>query len=291
MVAVTASLFNRFLPKLGVVMLKLFASACVVSIALSGAAYAANCPNHPYNLTNGTSADANQVMADFNNLLNCANTSLPPLADPHFTGILDVTGSSQVQGTNPRVVLRSSDANTADRITDIYGTSSSATWRFYKQVRGSDPTLVYMNILSNGSVGIGTDTPSLLFQVNGTAGGTSAYQVVSDARLKKNVQPISGGLSLITRLNPISYDWRSTDERGVGKSLNLAVGEKQLGFIAQEVEKVVPEAVSKPKGSDGVYSLKQENLIPLLVAAIKEQQAEIEQLRAKLNALSPASPN
>ncbi len=146
-----------------------------------------------------------------------------------------------------------------------------------------------LTIATSGNVGIATTTPSLQFFTNGTAGGTSAYQVVSDARLKTNVQPIAGALDLVARLNPVSYDWRPPSERTVGKTLSLPTNERQIGFIAQEVEKVVPEAVTKPgNDADATYELKEDNLIPVLVAAIGEQQTEIEQLRASLAALKTA---
>jgi hypothetical protein len=63
----------------------------------------------------------------------------------------------------------------------------------------------------------------------------------------------------------------------------LPVGEPQLGLIAQEVAKVLPETVTAPRpGGDGAYSLKEDKLIPALVEAIKEQQAEIEALRRQM---------
>jgi hypothetical protein len=90
----------------------------------------------------------------------------------------------------------------------------------------------------------------------------------------------------VERLRGVRFQWRSEGERTVGKALTLPEGKTQIGFIAQEVEKVVPEAVTAPKaGGSGTYSLSETNLIPILVQAVKEQQAEIEQLRAEVAAL------
>ena len=62
-----------------------------------------------------------------------------------------------------------------------------------------------------------------------------------------------------------------------------------MGFIAQEVEKVAPQAVSVPrKGSDDIYGLKEGSLVAVLVEAVKEQQSEIEELRAKVAILTSA---
>ena len=72
------------------------------------------------------------------------------------------------------------------------------------------------------------------------------------------------------RLRPVSYTWKvhSNDQA-------------LLGFIAQEVEGIVPEAVVVPKSEDEYYAMKYEALIPVLTKAIQEQQREIEILRAQ----------
>lgn len=277
---------------MGAIMFKYFMGTGLAILLSTGAAYAANCPTNPYNLTNGTSADAAQVMANFNNLLNCGNNNLAPLASPQFTGNVGIGTSSPAA---PLDIFNSSDS--ADQLhvrvgtqyltIGSYGSTGYSTINSYNSSLGAR-VLVLQS--TGAKVGVGTATPAYVFAVNGTAGGTSGWQVISDARLKTNIQPVTNAVSLIGRLNPVRYDWRNPGERSIGKDFNLPVGERQIGFLAQEVEKVVPEAVAKPgKGGDATYSLKQENLIPLLVAAIKEQQAEIEQLRVGLAALTPAA--
>ena len=137
-----------------------------------------------------------------------------------------------------------------------------------------------------GDVGIGTTAPPLFFFVNGAAGGPQGFTTTSDARLKTNVREITGALDMVERLRGVRFDWRAPEAREVGKDLKLPVGEPQIGFIAQEVETVAPEAVSKPKAdADGVYGVKVDNLVPILVEAVKEQQAEIKELRAEVAAL------
>jgi hypothetical protein len=64
---------------------------------------------------------------------------------------------------------------------------------------------------------------------------------------------------------------------------NHLAEDQQIGFIAQEVQQVVPEVVDE--GPDGMFSLSYQQLIPFLVEAIKEQQAEIDELRARLTAV------
>ena len=147
-------------------------------------------------------------------------------------------------------------------------------------------------IIANGAgqVAINTAPQSgYQFYVNGAAGGTLGFTNTSDGRLKTNVREITGALDLVERLRGVRFDWRSPGAREVGKDLKLPVGEPQIGFIAQEVEKVAPEAVSAPKaGSDGIYGVKDGSLVPILVEAVKEQQAEIKTLREEVAALKAA---
>jgi hypothetical protein len=69
----------------------------LITAAMVGTgAQAANCGAYMYTLTNGTVADANQVMSNFNNILSCANSNLAPLAGPHFTGNVGIGNNSPV---------------------------------------------------------------------------------------------------------------------------------------------------------------------------------------------------
>lgn len=272
--------------------LKRAAMVCIAVALFSEAGYAANCSPHPYTLTNGTTADASQVMADFNNLLNCSNNNLAPITNPTFSGTLSINPAATLAldvnsvgrfvtpsgyGSTGGVVIRgASDAESA--ILQFVSNSNAAQYAFIKGSGGG------LNI-TGGLIGINTDTPSLQFFVNGSQNWT----VASDARLKKDIVQISGALSLVQQLRGVRYNWRSEDERSVGKKLTLATNQPQLGFIAQEVEKVVPEAVSAPKDADGLYGLKESELIPLLVEAIKEQQKQIDQLRASLAKQGPVA--
>jgi hypothetical protein len=143
----------------------------------------------------------------------------------------------------------------------------------------------------NGSVGIGTTSPSANFYVQGSAGGTQGWNATSDGRLKKNVVEISDALKLVQQLRGVRFEWRSPSERSVGKDAVVPIGQPQLGFIAQEVERVAPEAVTKPKTPDGVYSMRNDALVPILVEAVKAQQAEIDALKKEVIALKTAAPH
>jgi hypothetical protein len=92
----------------------------------------------------------------------------------------------------------------------------------------------------------------------------------SDENLKENIQSMIGGTIIVNQLNPVSFEWKS----GIG-----GTGTK-YGFIAQEVQAVIPDIVSiDQSGTIGIDTV---SLIPFLVKSIKEQQETIEKLRAEI---------
>ncbi len=155
---------------------------------------------------------------------------------------------------------------------------------------GTEYGAVRMYINSSGDIGIGTITPGAYqLYVNGSAYATGTWST-SDGRLKEHVATVTNGLALIEKLRPVRYDWMPAEKRTIGKDLRLATDRRQIGFIAQEVEKVAPEAVNAPtKGGQDTYSLNEAALVPILTAAIKEQQAEIEDLRAEVASMKSGS--
>ncbi|MBF0561710.1 MAG: tail fiber domain-containing protein, partial [Alphaproteobacteria bacterium] len=269
-------------------MLKRMIGASIGTLLFGGTAMA-GCTSFPYTLTNGTTADASQVMADFNSVGSCA----APLANPNFTGNVVIGGP----GSSGNLVVASTSSS-AFMLTNAAGTGSTLKITgndvvdpAYPSIRSDNSNLVinpntsgdlYLNLdvgprntfmnYNGGNVGIGTITPGYRLTVNGLAAGSAAWINLSDARLKKNIVPISDALSVVTRLRGVRYQWLPGKERTIGKELTLP-DDPQIGFVAQEVAAVVPEAVVVPsEGSNGTYGLKEGNLIPLLVEAIKQQQ-------------------
>jgi|GEM_PF-1346617 len=106
--------------------------------------------------------------------------------------------------------------------------------------------------------------------------------VTSDARFKRDINPIENALDKVMKLKGVSYYWNN--DNSFGRTFDEF---KQIGFIAQEVEKIVPEAVGKD--ADGVYAMNYQALVPLLAEAIKEQQHKIAELEKQLKANAPAT--
>jgi hypothetical protein len=97
---------------------------------------------------------------------------------------------------------------------------------------------------------------------------------VSDSRIKKNIVNSNYGLATVLKLRPVEYNLTSNDLR-------------QVGFIAQEVQKLVPEVVTGKEGdlSKGeILGITYSNLVPVLTKAIQEQQKQIEEQNSKIAA-------
>lgn len=123
----------------------------------------------------------------------------------------------------------------------------------------------------------GVPTATNAIVVNGKVKSTGINET-SDGRLKKNIVPIESALTKILSLKGVTYDWRMEEfpER------NFLVG-KQYGLIAQELEKIIPELVDTDE--EGWKSIEYSHLVPVLIEAIKEQQAIIANQQLELTSL------
>jgi hypothetical protein len=116
--------------------------------------------------------------------------------------------------------------------------------------------------VNNGSTGCG--------QINANGGSAAAFGSFSDVRLKENIEDLPAQLGNITALRPVEFDYKD--------------GGHQIGFIAQEMQEVYPDVVGE--GADGMLMITGWSKTEArLVKAIQEQQALIENLTTRLNAL------
>lgn len=93
----------------------------------------------------------------------------------------------------------------------------------------------------------------------------------SDKNLKDNIKNIEAPLEKVTQLNGVTFDWNEKQSLHEGSD---------VGVIAQDVEKIIPEAVTTR--DDGYKAVKYEKIIPLLIESIKELKERNEALEAKL---------
>jgi hypothetical protein len=148
----------------------------------------------------------------------------------------------------------------------------------------STPVFAITGSTNHVLVGYTSSQGSYKLQVNSQIFATSSSIATSDGRYKENVLPITSGLDIIDSLNPVSFDWKEHPVH------NFVPG-KTVGFIAQEVQ----EALSDYEWVDNIIKsnyneeadeeflgIAESNIIPLLVAAVKELRSELNTLKASM---------
>ena len=281
-----------------------------------------------YNLQNGNTADATQVMADFNCLQGNVESLQGNLQIDN--GDIFVTGWMQSQGSASGFAFN--DRKNANNLWMWYSTGNTASlWKNFNpagnvvsidqngnvgigtsspggvldvrytsgiqcirtgnaNVQWQDVALCWdvggqtayidtygysypVNIMDgsihvapgngNGNVGIDTKTPSYTLHVNGTAYATGAAGALSDARHKKDVTPLAdGALATVERLRPVTFLWKQPKDDGMKGT--------QIGFIAQDVERIIPTAVLTANDAEKTKGLKYNEIVAVLTKAVQE---------------------
>ena len=136
---------------------------------------------------------------------------------------------------------------------------------------------VYRMVIDGaGNVGIGTFNPDRTLSVNGSASkvGGGSWDVFSDERLKTIKGRFTPGLAAVMQLQPIRYEYRPDNEMGIRSSGD------HIGFGAQAVQKIIPEAVTQ--NDRGYLLVNNDPIIWTMLNAIKEQQQQILELRREI---------
>jgi hypothetical protein len=128
-------------------------------------------------------------------------------------------------------------------------------------------------VKETGKVGIGTTLPDQTLTVNGNASklGGGSWAVFSDERLKTIRGRYTRGLNSLLQLQPIRYEYKPDNALGL-----RGTGE-YIGFSAQEVERILPEAVSR--STSGYLQINNDPILWTMLNAVKEQQSQIEALQ------------
>jgi len=150
----------------------------------------------------------------------------------------------------------------------------NAAWRFGIAASGVD------FVLDDSSDDL--STPEFAFQNDGdfhADGDVIAYSTTtsSDERLKENIKEIPYGLEEVLKMKPVEYDWK--EKRG---------GKHDIGVIAQDIEKLIPEIIKENKDlktKEDFKSVDYGKMVAVLIKAIQEQQEEIDCLKANYDQL------
>lgn len=193
------------------------------------------------------------------------------------------------------------DANGKFAIEYWAGMSGLNFWKPWPTSNASDFSLF---LRDDGNAGIGTSGSSS-YKLD-VAGNVRAYSFItgSDRRLKTNIKPVESGLSKVLKLSGVTYRYNFDIDKYNGLSKEglsdvktktmdndakiKALPNNRIGLIAQDVETIVPEVVTKD--DKGYLAINYIDLIPLLIEAIKEQNKKIEALESKAAAATPLLP-
>lgn len=195
-------------------------------------------------------------------------------------------GNVGIGTTAPATLLDLNSSTTNDRLTFshsgspkyVFGVDNSGGFFLYHHTSATFPIF----ISAAGNVGIGATSPvyKLQLSVDSAAKPTSAlWTIASDLRIKENITPYAKGLKELMLINPINYDYN-----GLG---GFKKGKGGVGIIAQEILSILPDSVSSVKGklNEGdkeetdILNFNGHELTYVLINAIKEQQAQIEELK------------
>ncbi|MCP9761662.1 tail fiber domain-containing protein [Lacihabitans soyangensis] len=198
--------------------------------------------------TSGVGIDANFPGISFNGYYNGGRKLL---SDGYAGGL-------SMDPTNGRISLYTSVSGTAGNVVT---------------------TTPRVSVTSNGNFGIGIAIPTERLNVvgNGLFTGTVCASNVtcpSDVRFKKNFRPLDNAMAQVMQVQGVRYDWRKDEFPEHNFS-----DKNQMGFVAQDLEKLFPEMVVTD--SKGYKSVDYARITPLLVEALKEQQKIIDEMKTK----------
>lgn len=148
---------------------------------------------------------------------------------------------------------------------------SDATW--IRSYGGAGLWMNGGNIGTDGCVTVGFGGAGCAAgsgQFSGTV-TASSFLYASDRRLKENITPLTGSVNKLSQLSGVSFTWRPGTPNA---------GQEDIGVIAQDIERVVPQAVHTD--AQGMKSVDYARLVPLLISAINDQQKEIDALKAQV---------
>ena len=237
-----------------------------------GSSNTANGNEALYSNTTGNYNTANGNQALLLNTTGSQNTATGPLAlylnttgsmntaTGHYALMTNTTGSyNTANGTNALYGNTTGTYNTAIGFSAIVasGALTNAT------AIGSWASVAASNTVSIGNAAVTT--------ILGAVGWTS----LSDIRLKKNIVNSQYGLATVMQFRPVEYNLISS-------------GLKQVGFIAQEIKKLVPEVITGTEGDlakGETLGITYANLVPVLTKAIQEQQTIIQNQQIQIDEL------
>ena len=180
-----------------------------------------------------------------------------------YISAINIDGTVQNSSTASYINYANID-NTPTIPTDNSELTNGAGYTTYTSNQATDTT----SDVQFDSLGIGTAAPGTAGEIRATGDIIAYYS--SDQRLKDNITPISDAVNKLNQIGGYEFDWNS----------NSSHSGHDVGVIAQEIEKVLPEVVTTR--DNGYMAVRYEKIVALLIQAVKEQQLQIDELKSKL---------
>jgi hypothetical protein len=224
---------------------------------------------------------------DTNNRLGIGTAS--PTEKLHVVGNSLTTGNVIIKGASENLIIIDGTLYAGFRL-QRNGTQKFA---FFNNNAGTDWFDIYNYTTASSSLIITSDNKTLLgytsdqgaykLQVNGQIFATNATIATSDEKFKENITPLNKGLEIVNKLKPVTFNFITDTENNFSEY-------EEVGFIAQDVDRALSTesfAKSIVKSADdsdlnSTMGLATQNLIPILVKAIQEQQALIKALEQRI---------
>jgi len=178
----------------------------------------------------------------------------------YFTGMNGSNNTMTVNTTNKRVGVNDTGP---DIMFGVYGDSSTMGTAHFVSPKGSNESHVHYGTNGNWYIRPANNSGNVIVK---------NYSAESDERLKENIVDITYGLSDLIQLQPRQFNWiDDVEER------------EQNGFIAQEVEAIIPALVSTGEGENAYKAVDYNSIIAILVKSVQELKAENDALKTRLD--------
>jgi len=236
-------------------------------------------PNWKKVIVSGSSAHLNQITGSGG--IHLPDSAKLTLGDAQDLKIYHGGSNSVIQegGAGGLIIRASTLTLLADNTSEefLVATENAGVDIYYNDVKKFETTSGGVNISGSlyvsGSYGAGLGAISASGDI--VADGDVVAYHSSDERLKDNIQVIKGSLDKIDGIRGVEFDWNDKSpgwakERG-----------HDVGVIAQEVQKVLPDVVQER--TNGYLGVDYKRLIPLLIESVKELKQEVEDLKKKVN--------
>jgi hypothetical protein len=185
-----------------------------------------------------------------------------------------ISSSGVVSGTGITVgsaVISEAELETIDGVTAGTVTLSKAL------VVDANKDLTGLNDIRMDSLGVATAASGTSGEIRATNDVTAFYS--SDVALKENIVNIPSPMNLVKKINGVLFDWKDSFIKSKGGEDGYFVRKKDVGILAQDVEKVLPEVVATRQ--DGIKAVKYDRLVSLLIECVKDLQGQIDKLKGK----------